>query len=81
MRRFAFEDGKQALSEKEGSGRKSKAIVIEPQSSLLRMLLPTIVRRYDVKTFRMIRYQCCVNMADVRGRSLRVRVEYLQMGP
>jgi hypothetical protein len=77
----AYLDVKRALTEKEGVGRTSQAVVIEPQSSLLRMLLPTIIMHYDVKTLRLIRYQGIVNVADAKGRSLRVRVDYPGLGP
>jgi hypothetical protein len=77
----AYLDVKRVLSEKDAVGRKSQAIVIEPQSSLLRMLLPTIVMHYDVKTLRLVRYQGIVNVADAKGRSLRVQVDYPGLGP
>jgi hypothetical protein len=77
----AYVDDKLALSDKDSKGRRNKAVVIEPQSSLLRMLLPTIVMVYDVGTLRLIRYQGIVNVADPKGRSLRVRVDYPGPGP
>ncbi|MEO7424850.1 MAG: hypothetical protein ABI036_06665 [Fibrobacteria bacterium] len=77
----AYRDVKKNLPEKETAGRKSQAIVIEPQSSVLRMLLPTIIMYYDVKTLRLVRYQGIVNVADPKGRSLRVRVDYPGLGP
>lgn len=77
----AYVDDKLALSDMESKGRKNTAVVIEPQSSVLRMLLPTIVMVYDVGTLRLIRYQGIVNVADPKGRSLRVRVDYPGPGP
>jgi hypothetical protein len=81
FRFVAFADVKRTLSDKESGGRKHKAIVIEPQSSMLRMLLPTIVMYYDLKSLRLIRYLGIVNVADPKGRSLRVRVDYPGEGP
>ncbi|HKP98021.1 MAG TPA: hypothetical protein VJ385_19975 [Fibrobacteria bacterium] len=81
FRFVAYEDPESTVPEKEASGRKYKAVVIEPQSAVLRMLLPTIIMYYDVKTMRLIRYQGIVNVADAEGRSLRVRVDYPGLGP
>ena len=81
FRFMAYEDAKSTLPEKETGGRISKAVVIEPQSSLLRMLLPAIIMHYDVKTLRLVRYQGIVNVADAKGRSLRVKVDYPGLGP
>ncbi|MDB5104941.1 MAG: hypothetical protein JWP91_2630 [Fibrobacteres bacterium] len=77
----AYQDPKSGVPETEVAGRKHKAVIIEPQSSVLRMLLPTIIMYYDVKTLRLVRYQGIVNVADSKGRSLRVRVDYPGMGP
>jgi hypothetical protein len=77
----AYLDVKRSVPDKEAAGRAHKAIVIEPQSTMLRMLLPTIVLYYDVKSMRMIRYQGIVNVADPKGRSLRVLVDYPGIGP
>ncbi len=77
----AYLDAKRNLSPTETAGRKDEAIVIEPQSTVLRMLLPTIIMHYDGKTLRLLRYQGIVNVADPKGRSLRVRVDYPGLGP
>lgn len=76
FRFVAYVDAKRSIPAKEAAGRAHKAVVIEPQSSMLRMLLPAIVLFYDVKSLRMIRYQGISNVADPKGRSLRVRVDY-----
>lgn len=81
FRFVAYLDAKRSVPAKEAAGRAHKAVVIEPQSSMLRMLLPTIVMFYDVNTLRMIRYQGIVNVADPKGRSLRVSVDYPGIGP
>lgn len=81
FRFVAYADPKKTLSDKESGGRKCVAFVIEPQSSLLRMLLPTIVMYYDKASKRMVRYQGISNVTDAKGRSLRVRVDYPNLGP
>jgi hypothetical protein len=45
------------------------------------MLLPTIVLYIDAASKRLIRYQGIVNVADAKGRSLRVRTDYPNLGP
>lgn len=77
----AYEDAMRTITPQEAGGRKAKAVVVEPQNSLLRMLLPTIVVFYDVDTKQMIRYQGISNIADAKGRSLRVRIDYPRQGP
>ena len=77
----AYVDPQRTLPEKEAGGRKHLAIAIEAQNSLLRMLIPVIVLYYDVGTKRMIRYQGISNVADAKGRSLRVRIDYPGLGP
>ncbi len=72
----AYVDTKFQVPPKETGNQICKPIVIEPKNSLLAMLLPTIVMYYDPKTFKMVRYQGIVNVADPKGRSLRVRVDY-----
>ncbi len=76
-----FVDKKYAIQDRETGGRHCQPIVIEPKNSMLAMLLPTIIMYYDVKTLRMARYQGIVNIADDKGRSLRVRVDYPGLGP
>ncbi len=77
----AYQDPKYVVPEKEAGGRDYRPVVIEPKNSVLAMLLPTIVMYYDVKTKRLIRYQGIVNVADAKGRSLRVKVDYPGLGP
>jgi hypothetical protein len=77
----AYMDSTRNLSDKESMGRKSKVVVVEPQSAILRLVLTPIVIAYDVSNLRMIRYQGIVNVADAKGRSLRVRIDYPGQGP
>jgi len=65
----------------ETGGRETKAIVVAPTSSILKFLISPIVIYYDVKTLRMIRYQGIVNLTDAKGRSLRVKIDYPELGP
>jgi hypothetical protein len=81
FRFVAYVDHKYAMTDAETKGRKYLPVVIEPKSTVLSMLLPTIVMYEDAKTLRLIRYQGIVNVADAKGRSLRVRVEYPDQGP
>jgi hypothetical protein len=78
---MAYVDPEKTLPSGEAAGRKNQAIIIEPQNYILRKLLPTIVMTYDEATRRLIRYQGIVNVADAKGRSLRVRVDYPGLGP
>ena len=77
----AYVDRKFAMTADETKGRPYLPVVIEPKSTVLSMLLPTIVMYEDVKTQRLIRYQGIVNVADAKGRSLRVRTDYPGVGP
>ena len=77
----AYGDSTLVPSGKETRGRKCRAVVIEPQNALLRALLPSIVCVYDVATLRLVRYQGISNIADAKGRSLRVRIDYPGLGP
>ena len=74
-----YVDSNRALPGKSAGGRPYRAMIIEPESSLLRMLLPTIVIFFDQATLKMICYQGISNVADKKGRSLRVRVDYQLM--
>jgi hypothetical protein len=74
----AYEEKKYQVPASETGNLLCRPIVIEPKNSLLAMMLPTIVMHYEPKTLRMIRYQGIVNIADMTGRSLRVRVDYPQ---
>lgn len=77
----AYMDPARDLSEKESGGRKSKTVVVEPQSSILRLVLTPIVIAYDTSNLQQVRYQGIVNVADTKGRSLRVRIDYPGRGP
>ena len=77
----AYVDRKFALSPAESRGHAYLPVVIEPKSSVLAMLLPTIVLYEDAATKRLLRYQGIVNVADAKGRSLRVRIDYPEKGP
>jgi len=77
----AYVDRKYSLSQGEAKGRAYLPVVVEPRNTLLSMLLPTIVLYLDVATKRLIRYQGIVNVADAKGRSLRVRTDYPNLGP
>ena len=77
----AYVDRKYELTAAESKGRKYLPVIIEPKSTVLSMLLPTIVMYEDVGTKRLIHYQGIVNVADAKGRSLRVKTEYPVMGP
>ena len=77
----AYVDRKYSLTSGEAKGRDYLPVVIEPRSTVLSMLLPAIVLYLDVATKRLIRYQGIVNVADARGRSLRVRTDYPGLGP
>jgi hypothetical protein len=77
----AYMDAARNLTDKEAAGRKSKVVVVEPQSALLRLVLTPIVITYDASNLRQIRYQGIVNVADAKGRSLRVRIDYPGRGP
>lgn len=77
----AFVDHGYALSPGEAHGRSYLPVVIEPRSTVLSMLLPAIVLYVDVATKRLLRYQGIVNVADAKGRSLRVRTDYPGVGP
>lgn len=81
FRFVAYADPARTLPETVAAGRRYRPIVIEPRSTVLRMLLPTIVMYYDLDSQRLIRYQGIVNVADAKGRSLRVRVDYPDLGP
>lgn len=77
----AYADPKYVLKPEESNGRAYLPIVIQPKNSVLSMLLPVIVMYEDPKTQRMIAYQGIVNVADAKGRSLRVRTTYPKRGP
>ena len=77
----AYVDRKYALSPAEAKGRDYLPVVVEAKSTLLSMLLPIIVMYEDVATKRLIRYQGIVNVADAKGRSLRVLTDYPVQGP
>lgn len=77
----AYVDRKFALTDAEAKGRKYVPVVIEPKSKVLSMLLPTIVMYEDPATRRLVHYQGIVNVADDKGRSLRVKTEYPGQGP
>ncbi len=77
----AYVDPKYVLKPEESKGRKYIPVVIEPKNSVLSMLLPIIVMYEDPKTQRMVAYQGIVNVADAKGRSLRVRTTYPTQGP
>lgn len=73
---ITYVDPKRTLPGKSTGDRPYRAMVIEPENSLLRMVLPTIVIFFDQATLKMICYQGISNVADKKGRSLRVRVDY-----
>jgi hypothetical protein len=77
----AYVDRKYSLSQGESKGRAYLPVVVEPKNSVLSMLLPTIVMYEDVATKRLLCYQGIVNVADAKGRSLRVRTDYPNLGP
>jgi hypothetical protein len=77
----AYVDPGRVISRKEAGGRTAKAVVIEPESRFLRMVLPPLVAYYDLANLRMVRYQGLVNLNDARGKSLRVRIDYAGLGP
>ena len=77
----AYVDRKYALTSGEAKGRTYMPVVVEPRNAVLSMLLPTIVLYLDVASKRLIRYQGIVNVADAKGRSLRVRTDYPNLGP
>ena len=77
----AYLDRGYSLAPGEAKGRNYLPVVIEPKSAVLSMLLPAIVLFEDVATKRLIRYQGIVNVADAKGRSLRVRTDYPGLGP
>jgi hypothetical protein len=77
----AYVDRKYSLAPGEAKGRAYLPIVVEPRSTVLSMLLPTIVLYIDAASNRLIRYQGIVNVADAKGRSLRVRTDYPNLGP
>lgn len=77
----AYVDREYSLSAGESKGRAYLPVVIEPKSAVLSMLLPIIVLYVDVETKRLLRYQGIVNVADSKGRSLRVKTDYPGIGP
>jgi hypothetical protein len=77
----AYVDRKYSLAPGEAKGRAYLPVVVEPRSTVLSMLLPTIVLYIDAASRRLIRYQGIVNVADAKGRSLRVRTDYPGLGP
>jgi hypothetical protein len=77
----AYVNRKYSLAPGEAKGRAYLPVVVEPRSTVLSMLLPTIVLYIDVASKRLIRYQGIVNVADAKGRSLRVRTDYPNLGP
>ncbi len=77
----AYVDRKYALAAGESKGRAYLPVVVEPRSTVLSMLLPAIVLYVDTGSKRLIRYQGIVNVADAKGRSLRVRTDYPVQGP
>ena len=68
----AYVDRKYSLKPEESNGREYLPVVIEPKNSVLSMLLPAIVMYENPATQRMVAYQGIVNVADAKGRSLRV---------
>jgi hypothetical protein len=72
----AYIDSTRLPPKSETGGRNCKTVVVEPQSAILRMVLSPIVITYDVANLEMVRYEGIVNVADNKGRSLRVRVDY-----
>ena len=77
----AYVDRKYRLKPEESKGREYLPVVIEPKNSVLGMLLPVIVMYENPGTQRMVAYQGIVNVADAKGRSLRVRTTYPDQGP
>jgi hypothetical protein len=77
----AYVDRKYSLKPEESKGREYVPVVIEPKNSVLSMLLPIIVMYENPKTQRLVAYQGIVNVADAKGRSLRVRTTYPTQGP
>lgn len=77
----AYVDRKYTLKPEESKGREYVPVVIEPKNSVLSMLLPAIVMYESPGTLRMVAYQGIVNVADAKGRSLRVRTTYPDQGP
>lgn len=77
----AYVDRKYSLAPGEAKGRAYLPVVVEPRSTVLSMLLPTIVLYIDAASKRLIRYQGIVNVADAKGRSLRVKTDYPGLGP
>lgn len=77
----AYVDRKYSLKPEEAKGREYLPVVVEPRNAVLSMLLPIIVMYVDAETKRLIRYQGIVNVADAKGRSLRVRTDYPALGP
>lgn len=77
----AYVDPKYVLKPEESKGREYLPVVIEPKNSVLSMLLPVIVMYENPKTQRLVAYQGIVNVADAKGRSLRVRTLYPSQGP
>jgi hypothetical protein len=77
----AYVNRKYSLAPGEAKGRAYLPVVVEPKSTVLSMLLPTIVLYIDVASKRLIRYQGIVNVADAKGRSLRVLTDYPDLGP
>lgn len=77
----AYVDRKYSLTAEESKGRKYLPVLIEPKSTVLAMLLPAIVMYVDVATKRLVHYQGIVNVADAKGRSLRVKTAYPGKGP
>jgi|GEM_PF-886021 len=81
FRFVAYIDHQYVLSPEEAKGRAYQPVVIEPKSSMLAMLLPVIVMYENPANQRLVAYQGIVNVADAKGRSLRVRTTYPGEGP
>jgi hypothetical protein len=64
-----------------GNARAAKAIVVEVDNALLRLLVSPIVILYDSSTRKMMQYQGISNISDAKGKSLMVRILYPETGP
>jgi hypothetical protein len=72
---FAFE----AVKTSDGGGRITFAV--RPANKVVRVLVDPIQVTYDAATRRMTRYSGLSNINDAKGKSLKVRLVYPDLGP
>ena len=78
----AFIDTARSRTESQVRRKPVHAVVIEPESRVLRLLLPPLVAYYsEEQHLRMILYTGIASLNDDKGKALKVRILYQGDGP